>query len=324
MKAPLVPRISPPDLNNLMALLDVEVVALSECVVNEGYRLELGGHEAPGIHYILKGNGRMSFNGAPKIDVEPHTLIVVPPQTPFILESNTGNSAKPVIGVEGSKNVTISEGIRRFRAGDDVDEPEMVMICGYFRAQYGSSTGLFEGLSEPIIEQFTVADRLYDKLNSAVDELLNQEIGAGAMSSALLKQVVVALLRRSLTSINTWVERFALLSDPKVARAFSMMVGNPGANHTVESLAECAFLSRSAFMARFSSIVGKSPMAVLRDLRMRQAAAQLKAGSHTIEAVVANAGYESRSSFVRMFKKLYGVDPSAYRETALAEEKAAG
>ena len=61
-------------------------------------------------------------------------------------------------------------------------------------------------------------------------------------------------------------------------------------------------------------------MAVLRDLRMRQAAAQLKAGSHTIEAVVANACYESRRSFVRMFKKLYGVDPSAYRKTALAEE----
>lgn len=323
MKAPPVSRISPPDLNNLMALLDVEVVALSECIVNEGYRLELGGNEAPGIHYILKGKGRMSFNGAPKINVEPHTLIVVPPHTPFILESESGNASRPTIGVDGSKNVTTSDGIRRFRAGDD-DEPEMVMICGYFRAQYGSSTGLFEGLAKPIVEQFTVADRVYDKLNSAVDELLNQEIGAGAMSSALLKQVVVALLRRSLTSINTWVERFALLSDPKVARAFSMMVGNPGANHTVESLAECAFLSRSAFMARFSSVVGKSPMAVLRDLRMRQAAAQLKAGSHTIEAIVANAGYESRSSFVRTFKKLYGVDPSAYRETALAEEKIAG
>src|SRR5579864_4888364 len=123
MKAPAVSRISPPDLNNLMALLAVEGLAPSECVVNEGYRLELGGHEAPGIHYILKGSGRMSFNGAPKIDVEPHTLIVVPPRTPFILESNTGNSNKPVIGVECSKNVTTSEGIRRFRAGNDDDEP---------------------------------------------------------------------------------------------------------------------------------------------------------------------------------------------------------
>ena len=67
MKAPAVSRISPPDLNRLMALLDVEVVALSECVVNDGYRLQLGGHEAPGIHYILKVSGKMSFRGTPKI-----------------------------------------------------------------------------------------------------------------------------------------------------------------------------------------------------------------------------------------------------------------
>ena len=67
MKAPAVSRISPPDPNRLMALLDVDVAPLSECVVNDWYRLQLGGHEAPGIHYILKGNGKMSFRGAPKI-----------------------------------------------------------------------------------------------------------------------------------------------------------------------------------------------------------------------------------------------------------------
>jgi AraC family transcriptional activator of mtrCDE len=314
MKAQPLSRISPPDLNNLMALLDVEVVALSECLVSAGLRLDQGGVAAPGIHYVLAGTGKVHFKGQAPIEVAPHTLIIVPPQSPFQLEADPDDGsvgATKVIEGRGVRD-TRDDGVHRFSAGDD--GPKTVMICGYFHAQYGASTGLFESLATPIVERFTAADRLDEKLKSAFEELLNEEIGAGAMSGALLKQVIVALLRRSLSSIDVWVERFAMLSDPQIARAFSSMVANPGASHTVESLAKSAFLSRSAFMARFAAVVGRSPMLVLRDLRMRQAAAQLSAGTYTIDQVVRNAGYASRSSFIRTFRKSYGTDPSGYRK----------
>lgn len=66
-------------------------------------------------------------------------------------------------------------------------------------------------------------------------------------------------------------------------------------------------------MARFSEIFGGSPMAILRDLRMRQAALDLTTTSAPVDVVAYNAGYESRSSFVRAFRKAYNVDPSEYR-----------
>src|SRR5690606_24879621 len=119
----------------------------------------------------------------------------------------------------------------------------------------------------PIVEQFDESDQVDQRLRLALAELVAQEVGSAAMSSALLKQVIVALLRRSLRSMDLWVERFALLGDPQIARAFAGMVANPGAPHSVESLARTAFLSRSAFMARFTKTVGRSPMTVLRDLR---------------------------------------------------------
>ncbi len=315
MKSPPLARISPPELNSLMSLLDVEVVALSECLVDAGFWLQLDGHPAPGIHYILKGSGRMSLRGGPSFDFAPHTLIVVPPDCPLTMEcAPEDHSAKPI---EGQQRSRLVDSVKRFHAGSDAEEPQAVMICGFFKAHYGAATGLFETLAAPIVEQFAPKDRLDDKLRSAFEELLAQEIGAGAMSAALLKQVLVALLRRSMASIDTWVERFALLSDPAIARAFAAMVAHPGAAHSIESLAESAFLSRSAFMARFSQVVGRSPMAVLRDLRMRQAAAQLSAGA-SVDAVVRNAGYASRSSFVRTFRQAHGTDPSAWRETRSA------
>ena len=73
MKAQPVSRISPADLNNLMALLEVEVVALSECLVNSGFRLETRNMAAPGIHYIMKGKGRISIKKGMSYDVAPHS-----------------------------------------------------------------------------------------------------------------------------------------------------------------------------------------------------------------------------------------------------------
>jgi AraC family transcriptional activator of mtrCDE len=316
-----VARISAPDLNHLIAVLDVQVVALSECLVSPGYNLVLGGHEYPGIHYVLEGAGLIHVQNEPPVRVEPHTLVIVPPNCPFRLEVFKGDEQPGTTeAVNGADNVKLVDSIYRYNAGDA--GPKTVMICGFFKTLYGSSMDLFETLSTPIVENFSAGDQLDAKLKIAMTELMSQEIGSGAMSAALLKQVIVALVRKSLSSMNVWVERFSMLSDPQIAHAFADMVAQPGKAHTIHTLAETACLSRSAFMVRFTNAIGRSPMMVLRDLRMRQAATDLAAGNMSIDHVVRNTGYASRSSFARAFKEAYGVDPSRYRESTQASKAA--
>jgi transcriptional regulator GlxA family with amidase domain len=188
-----------------------------------------------------------------------------------------------------------------------------MLVCGYFHATYGASTDLFGSLTEPILEQFDAVDQVDAKLQAALGELVAQELGSGAMSAALLKQVIVLVLRRSLVSMTAWVERFPVLSDPLIARAFAVMAMRPGDDHSLQSLANVACLSRSAFAARFTAAIGKSPMQVLRELRLRQAMHQLKAGGLAVELIARNAGYASRSSFIKAFRKSYGMEPSQVR-----------
>jgi AraC family transcriptional activator of mtrCDE len=69
-------------------------------------------------------------------------------------------------------------------------------------------------------------------------------------------------------------------------------------------------------MARFSAAFGKSPMSLLRRVRMRDAADLLAANALSIDVVALNAGYQSRSSFTRTFRRYYGSDPSEYRARA--------
>jgi AraC family transcriptional activator of mtrCDE len=305
-----IARISPSDLERLLSALEVQVVALTECLVSPGNELDMGGLDASGLHYDLAGRGQLYVRGEPPIDLAPHTLIVVPRNTPFRL-AVAGTPGGTVRTVDGRLQANQPGPIRRFVAGGG--EPRVILVCGYFRATYGSSVDLFEALRAPIVEQFAQSDRLDHVLESAVAELVAQEVGSGAMSAALLKQVIVALVRRSLSSTSSWVGHFAALRDAQIARAFSSMAAHPGARHTVQRLARTAGLSRSAFMARFTEVIGQPPMSILRDLRMRQAARDLRATSLSIEDIARNAGYESRSSFVRAFRRTYGREPSDWR-----------
>ena len=306
-------RVSSSDLERLISTLEVNFVGLSQCSVSRGYRLELGGAHAPGIHYNLFGHGKVYIGNKPAMELKPHTLIIVPKNCTFRIEvADEAARSSALKVIDGSKQTAMHDGVRRFTAGEQ-EEADVILICGFFNASYGSSTDLFANLSGPIIEQFDIADHIDAKLQAAMSELISQEIGSKAMSSALLKQVIVSILRRSLSSLELWTERFAILSDSRIAKAFSEMVAEPGAPHTVLSLAETACMSRSAFMSRFSELFDKSPMTVLRELRMRQAAQQLKSSNFSVDQIAHLAGYESKGSFIRAFHKIYENDPSTYR-----------
>jgi AraC family transcriptional activator of mtrCDE len=306
------PRISPSDLDGLVQALTIEVVALTEILVPRGYRAEMGNIDAPAIHYSLAGSGRVSINGGPFHPLKPHLLIIVPPKTPCIIEVDGDGPALRSVDRDCSMR---DEETKMLRVSVPDQIAEVVEICGYFNASFGPIVGLFRDLAAPVLEQFKPSDKVDEKLREAMSELMAQEIGMGAMTAALLKQVIIALVRRSIGSSDRWAERFTILRDRQITRAFADMVARPGAAHTVASLASHAGLSRSAFMSRFVAILGHSPMAVLRDLRMRQAASDLKATSSSVDVIAHNAGYESRSSFVRAFKKTYGQDPTEYRGT---------
>jgi AraC family transcriptional activator of mtrCDE len=254
----------------------------------------------------------MVLEGHPVIELSPHTLVITPPNQYFHVEVPPGGAESGVSNeMEGRWKPFPAGAVRRFIAGED--GPQLMLICGYFQASYGTSVNLFSTLCAPIVEQFDSAQRIDSALQSVLQELIDQEVGTGAMTASLLKVVLIALLRRSLTSINLWVERFSLLGDVNIARAFSQMAAHPGAPHSVNDLASTACMSRSSFMARFTEVVGMPPMTVLRGLRMRQAASMLMVGELSVDEIAHSVGYASRSSFMRAFRDVYGVLPSDYR-----------
>lgn len=103
--------------------------------------------------------------------------------------------------------------------------------------------------------------------------------------------------------------------DERIRRAQELIDADPGAPHTVRSLAESVALSPSRFAHLFSSRLGRSPMRALREARLRHAARLLEGTDLPVERVAAASGFVSPFHFNRVFRARYGEPPGAYRAT---------
>jgi len=101
--------------------------------------------------------------------------------------------------------------------------------------------------------------------------------------------------------------------DPAVASVMAAVTARPGEPWTVEEMARLAHLSRSALGERFRRELGRSPVEVLREVRMREARRLLGDASRPVEHVAFAVGYGSAAAFSRAFSAHHGVAPQAWR-----------
>lgn len=89
-------RSSPAGPDELITLLDIRVLGLSECLLSEGFVLDLDGNNALGMHYILSGGGTLQIAGA---RAAPFilTLLIVPPRHRSNPKPASGTGLAPLI-----------------------------------------------------------------------------------------------------------------------------------------------------------------------------------------------------------------------------------
>ncbi|MEU6372391.1 helix-turn-helix domain-containing protein [Streptomyces sp. NPDC046909] len=101
--------------------------------------------------------------------------------------------------------------------------------------------------------------------------------------------------------------------DPRVRRVQELLDADPGAPHTVDSLAAHVALSPSRLAHLFTRQLGQSPMRALRETRLRHAARLLEGTDLPVERVAAASGFVSPFHFHRVFRERFGMTPGAYR-----------
>jgi transcriptional regulator GlxA family with amidase domain len=153
-------------------------------------------------------------------------------------------------------------------------------------------------------------------------ELKLPSVGTKAMVEALMKQVLVLVLRRGAALHGGELSLRLLLADPRIGRVVATIVAHPGHPHSVDTLAAAAGMSRSCFNRQFAVAYEGTPMDFVQGVRLREAARMLTASNLPVKSVAAAVGFTSRSHFSRAFTLKFGLDPSRYRSLPADQDSA--
>lgn len=132
---------------------------------------------------------------------------------------------------------------------------------------------------------------------------------------AALHRVVVQTFERFSNLRQPQVRSTNRIPHHKIARVLDYMRELPpnATDVTLEQLAQVAGLSKFHFLRQFDQVVGMTPGAYLRTLRLCHAARLLRAKDDPILEIALAVGFADHPSFSRAFARYMGMTPSQYR-----------
>ncbi len=84
------------------------------------------------------------------------------------------------------------------------------------------------------------------------------------------------------------------------------------ASFGVQCLADALSLSRQHLTRKLCALTGQSPVLLIRQLRLEQAAILLRVRNNSVKEVCYKVGFKSPSSFTKAFREAFGIIPSSY------------
>lgn len=194
------------------------------------------------------------------------------------------------------------------------------VVCGGIRFEHPAAHRLVESLPS-IIRVSTTHSAGFDWMRSTIELMANEvsrpRPGGEAVISRLCDIVVIQAIR-------SWIETdpaartgwLGALRDEQIGAAIARVHAEPGRDWSVASLADEVAMSRSAFAARFTELVGEPAMRYVTNWRMHVALGLLRDEGLTVTEAGRRVGYDSEAAFSRAFKRIMGRPPRSARSDA--------
>ncbi|NLE78418.1 MAG: AraC family transcriptional regulator [Rhodococcus sp.] len=264
------------------------------------------------FHVVTRGGCWLERDGQAPVYLRAGDLALVPHGRGHLLRSHPGAAIDGRVDVMPQQMVSEHYSLLRCGGGG----APSTLICGVVSFEQPAVGRLLDVL--PSLIHIDTSDerdsRIADTLRLMATELGRLRPGGEAVTTRLADILVIEAIR-------TWLADDAAagtgwlgaLQDPQLGQAIAAIHRAPGNEWTVESLAREAAMSRSAFAARFTELVGESAMRYVTRCRMDVARSRLERGDTTVAAVATELGYLSEASFSRAFTRTVGSSPGAVR-----------
>jgi AraC-like DNA-binding protein len=160
---------------------------------------------------------------------------------------------------------------------------------------------------------------LQSTLQLLAAEMAEQSPGSEVVADRLAEVLFIQTLRAHIASSSEKCRQpwLRAIFDSQIGTALKAVHENVNGPWTVESLAETAGMSRSAFALRFKELLGQTPLDYVTDWRMQKALLLLKEKDKKLVEVAQSVGYESDAAFSKAFKRIVGLTPGEYRQAGM-------
>jgi AraC-like DNA-binding protein len=268
------------------------------------------------FHVLPHGVAHLEVEGFEPIDVSAGDVVVLAPGRAHALRDQPGSPARDLGDM-------LAEGAfdPRHRP-PDAGPQDAYLVCGCFRFADVRGDRLISALPTLIhvrSDETAAGSWLAQTIALLAEEATAERPGAATVVNRLCDALFVYVLRSHLANLPTddatWLRA---LVDPYIGAGLRLIHASPGTPWTVAKLAAGVGMSRSAFAARFTDLVGEAPMAYVTRWRLRTAAVALRTTQRDVADVAAAAGYESTAAFSKAFRRLMGEPPGAYRRAVSA------
>lgn len=269
------------------------------------------------FHVVTSGGCSLEVEGAEPLRLQPGDLALVPHGEGHRLRSDAGAPA-PTIHELHRELVSGRYEILRHGEGGDATS----MVCGGVSFDHPAAHNLVKLL--PRIMHVEAS-------NSPQTDWMRSTLRLMAAEARELRpggEIVITRLSDILIiqAIRSWIETapaaqtgwLGALQDRQIGRALLLIHRDPARAWTLASLADELAMSRSAFAARFTELVGEPAMHYVTRWRMQVALNWLTEDGAAVGELASRLGYQSEAAFSRAFKRVIGVAPGAVRRNGNA------
>ena len=138
----------------------------------------------------------------------------------------------------------------------------------------------------------------------------HQDIGAEILFEALSRVFLVTLVRRYGTYVEGTPSGFGLQDYVQVLDHIEARLES---RITPAALAKLVGMSEATFARKFKQRTGQSPMAFVKEARLRAALVHLHEGKLTLGEISVRCGFADQAHFSRVFRTAHGHTPGKYR-----------